>query len=51
MDQQGIRAQKGGGRNYDIRKTLLKFDDTMNDQRKVIFEQRKEILKSKVMTN
>ena len=34
------------GRNYDIRKTLLKFDDTMNDQRKVIFEQRKEILKS-----
>ena len=35
------------GRNYDIRKTLLKFDDVMNDQRKVIFEQRKEILKSK----
>ena len=34
------------GRNYDIRKTLLKFDDVMNDQRKVIFEQRKEILKS-----
>ena len=41
------RAQKRvEGRNYDIRKTLLKFDDTMNDQRKVIFEQRKEILKS-----
>ena len=37
------------GRNYDIRKTLLKFDDVMNDQRKVIFEQRKEILKSKNM--
>ncbi len=35
------------GRNYDIRKTLLKFDDVMNNQRKVIFEQRKEILKSK----
>ena len=34
------------GRNYDIRKTLLKFDDVMNDQRKVIFEQRKKILKS-----
>ena len=32
-------------RNFDIRKTLLKFDDVMNDQRKVIFEQRKEILK------
>jgi len=35
------------GRNYDIRKTLLKFDDVMNDQRKVIFEQRKKILESK----
>jgi preprotein translocase subunit SecA len=34
------------GRNYDIRKTLLKFDDVMNNQRKVIFEQRKKILKS-----
>tara|TARA_Y100001970_G_scaffold119263_1_gene147921 strand:+ start:771 stop:3353 length:2583 start_codon:yes stop_codon:yes gene_type:complete len=41
------RAQKRvEGRNFDIRKTLLKFDDVMNDQRKVIFEQRKEILKS-----
>ena len=41
------RAQKRvEGRNYDIRKTLLKFDDTMNDQRKVIFEQRKDVLKS-----
>ena len=41
------RAQKRvEGRNYDIRKTLLKFDDVMNDQRKVIFDQRKEILKS-----
>ncbi len=41
------RAQKRvEGRNYDIRKTLLKFDDVMNDQRKVIFEQRMEILKS-----
>tara|TARA_Y100000590_G_scaffold439995_1_gene564797 strand:+ start:5802 stop:8393 length:2592 start_codon:yes stop_codon:yes gene_type:complete len=41
------RAQKRvESRNFDIRKTLLKFDDVMNDQRKVIFEQRKEILKS-----
>jgi preprotein translocase subunit SecA len=41
------RAQeKVEGRNFDIRKTLLKFDDVMNDQRQVIFEQRKEILKS-----
>ena len=41
------RAQKRvESRNFDIRKTLLKFDDVMNDQRQVIFEQRKEILKS-----
>ena len=39
--------QRVEGRNFDIRKTLLKFDDVMNDQRQVIFEQRKEILKSK----
>ena len=39
--------QKVEARNYDIRKTLLKFDDVMNDQRKVIFTQRKEILLSK----
>ena len=46
------RAQKRvEGRNYDIRKTLLQFDDSMNDQRKIIFEQRKEILKSKNLNN
>ncbi len=33
-------------RNYEMRKTLLKFDDVMNDQRKVIFEQRREIMES-----
>ena len=38
--------QRVEARNFEIRKTLLKFDDVMNDQRKVIFEQRKEILKS-----
>jgi preprotein translocase subunit SecA len=39
------RAQaKVEGRNFDIRKQLLKFDDVMNDQRKVIFEQRREIM-------
>ena len=32
--------------NFEIRKQLLKFDDVMNDQRKVIFDQRKEIMKS-----
>jgi preprotein translocase subunit SecA len=31
-------------RNFDIRKTLLKFDNVMNDQRRVIFEQRLDIL-------
>ena len=31
-------------RNFDIRKQLLKFDDVMNDQRKVIFEQRRTIM-------
>ncbi|QYK41771.1 MAG: preprotein translocase subunit SecA [Paracoccaceae bacterium] len=33
-------------RNFDIRKQLLKFDDVMNDQRKVIFGQRLEIMES-----
>ena len=31
-------------RNFDIRKNLLKFDDVMNDQRKAIFDQRRELL-------
>ena len=38
--------QKVEGRNFDIRKTLIKFDDVMNDQRQVIFSQRLKILKS-----
>jgi preprotein translocase subunit SecA len=38
--------QKVEGRNFEIRKTLLKFDDVSNDQRKVIYEQRHEILSS-----
>ncbi|MCC5971210.1 MAG: preprotein translocase subunit SecA [Pararhodobacter sp.] len=33
-------------RNFDIRKTLLKFDNVMNDQRRVIFEQRLDILRA-----
>lgn len=32
------------GRNFEIRKNLLKFDDVMNDQRKVIYEQRRELM-------
>ena len=34
------------GRNFDIRKQLLKFDDVMNDQRKAIFGQRLEIMQA-----
>ncbi len=37
--------QKVEARNFDARKNLLKFDDVMNDQRKVIFEQRKSIMR------
>ncbi|MDG1181629.1 MAG: preprotein translocase subunit SecA [Tateyamaria sp.] len=41
------RAQaKVEGRNFDIRKQLLKFDDVMNDQRKVVFSQRREIMEA-----
>ncbi|OIP85152.1 MAG: preprotein translocase subunit SecA [Rhodobacterales bacterium CG2_30_65_12] len=41
------RAQaKVEARNFDIRKQLLKFDDVMNDQRKVVFSQRLDIMKS-----
>ncbi len=42
------RAQKKvESRNFDIRKTLIKFDDVMNDQRQVVFSQRLKILKAK----
>ena len=39
-------------RNFEIRKNLLRFDDVMNDQRKVIYEQRKELMSTEdVSTN
>ena len=38
--------EKVEARNFEIRKQLLKFDDVMNDQRKVIFEQRKELMRA-----
>jgi preprotein translocase subunit SecA len=38
--------QKVEGHNYEIRKNLLKFDDVMNDQRKIIYEQRNEVIMS-----
>lgn len=37
--------------NYEIRKNLLKFDNVMNDQRKVIYEQRHEIMASETVTD
>ncbi|MEM8751212.1 MAG: preprotein translocase subunit SecA [Pseudomonadota bacterium] len=42
--------QKVEARNFDIRKNLLKFDDVMNDQRKVIFDQRIEMMNAEDMS-
>ncbi len=43
------KAQKKvEARNYDVRKSLLKFDDVINNQRKVIFEQRNHILGNEI---
>jgi preprotein translocase subunit SecA len=39
--------QKVEARNFEIRKHLLKFDDVMNDQRKVVYSQRKEIMSAR----
>ena len=36
--------EKVEARNFDIRKNLLKYDDVMNEQRKIIYEQRKELM-------
>ncbi|AQX19343.1 preprotein translocase subunit SecA [Bartonella sp. WD16.2] len=45
------KAQKKvEARNFEIRKNLLKYDDVMNDQRKVIFEQRMEIMNAENLT-
>ena len=38
--------EKVEARNFDIRKNVLKYDDVMNDQRKVIFEQRIELMRT-----
>ncbi|WP_116652739.1 preprotein translocase subunit SecA [Pelagibacterium sediminicola] len=37
--------------NFDIRKNILKYDDVMNDQRKVIFEQRLELMDAETVTD
>ncbi|MBI2714381.1 MAG: preprotein translocase subunit SecA [Rhizobiales bacterium] len=41
--------QKVEARNFDIRKNLLKFDNVMNDQRKVIFEERLELMRDEAV--
>jgi preprotein translocase subunit SecA len=41
--------QKVEARNFDTRKNLLKYDDVMNDQRKVIFEQRIELMQDETV--
>ncbi len=38
--------QKVEARNYEIRKNLLQFDNVMNDQRKVVYEQRRELMRA-----
>ena len=46
------RAQaKVEARNFDIRKQLLKFDDVMNEQRKVIFKQRLDIMRAEDLSD
>lgn len=45
------RAQKKvEARNFDIRKNLLKYDDVLNDQRKVVYEQRLELMEAQSVT-
>ncbi len=42
--------RKVEARNFDIRKQLLEFDDVANDQRKVVYEQRNELLAAEDIT-
>ncbi|MDE1174795.1 MAG: preprotein translocase subunit SecA [Parvibaculaceae bacterium] len=43
--------QKVEARNFDIRKNLLKYDDVMNDQRRAIFDQRIELMKTEDLSD
>ena len=43
--------QKVEAYHFDVRKNLLKYDDVMNDQRKVIYEQRKELMEADTVTD
>ncbi len=46
-----IAQRKVEERNFDIRKNLLKFDNVMNDQRKIIYEQRRELMDAKDLSD
>lgn len=48
LEKAQIRVE---ARNFDIRKHLLKYDDVMNDQRKVIYSQRKELIEGEDVKN
>ncbi|MDP3372272.1 MAG: preprotein translocase subunit SecA [Candidatus Paracaedibacteraceae bacterium] len=43
--------QKVEARNFDIRKHLLRYDDVMNDQRKIIYEQRRDLMNTDNISN
>ncbi|MCQ2965119.1 MAG: preprotein translocase subunit SecA [Alphaproteobacteria bacterium] len=43
--------EKVESRNFDLRKNILKYDNVMNDQRKVIYEQRKELMTASSITD
>ncbi|MBR4926709.1 MAG: preprotein translocase subunit SecA [Alphaproteobacteria bacterium] len=43
--------QKVEAYHFDVRKNLLKYDDVMNDQRKVIYEQRKELMEAQTVSD
>jgi preprotein translocase subunit SecA len=43
--------QKVEARNFEIRKNLLKYDDVMNDQRKVVYEQRLELMQAETVAD
>ncbi len=43
--------QKVEARNYEIRKNLLQFDNVMNDQRKVVYEQRRDLMRSEEVSD
>ena len=46
-----VAQQKVEAYHFDVRKNLLKYDDVMNDQRKVIYEQRKELMIADCVTD